>query len=72
MGDFSVNDTTQVILQEDIEDTNSIIYITFFVDVDSEDVCKVNWLLGKYTDMIDVIKNYEFALGQIEEGLVSY
>lgn len=67
-----MNDRTQVILQEDIEDTNSIIQITFFDDVESEDVRKVKWLLGKYTDMIDIIKNYEFALEQIEEGLDAY
>lgn len=29
-------------------------------------------LLGKYTDMIDIIKNYEFASRQMEEGLDTY
>lgn len=59
-------------LSDDIEDTNKIIQITFFDDINAEDIRKTKWLLGKYTDMIDIIKNYEFALKQIEDGMDAY
>lgn len=58
--------------QEDIDDTNKIIQLNFFSDVDKEDIRKTKWLLGKYVDMIDIIQNYEFALKQIENGMSAY
>jgi len=59
-------------LETDSEDTKRIIQITFFDDITEEDIRKTKWLLGKYTDMIDIIKNYEFALKEIENGLSAY
>ncbi|MNW54369.1 hypothetical protein D3C74_319670 [compost metagenome] len=59
-------------INDDIEDTNKIVQITFFDDINAEDIRKTKWLLGKYTDMIDIIKNYEYALQQIEDGLDAY
>lgn len=59
-------------INDDVEDTNKIIQITFFDDIDADDIRKTKWLLGKYTDMDDIIKNYEFALKQIENGLDAY
>ncbi|MNB92479.1 hypothetical protein D3C75_395830 [compost metagenome] len=58
--------------QQDIEDTNKIVQLNFFADVDEEDIRKTKWLLNKYRDMIDIIKNYEFALNQIENGMSAY
>ncbi|WP_411734957.1 hypothetical protein [Paenibacillus sp. M2] len=58
-----------VVSKEDIEDTNKIIQLNFFSDVDKLDIRKTKWLLGKYVDMIDIIKNYEFSLQQIENGM---
>lgn len=55
-------------INDDVLDTDKIIQITFFDDIDTDDVLKTKWLLGKYTDMIDIIKNYEFALQQMENG----
>lgn len=59
-------------LSDDLEDINKIIQITFFDDINAEDIRKTKWLLGKYTDMIDIIKNYEFAMKQIEDGMDTY
>lgn len=61
-----------MIINEDAEDTNKIVQITFFDDITAEDISKTKWLLSKYTDMDDIIKNYEFALQQIEDGLDAY
>lgn len=58
--------------QEDTDDTNKIIQLNFFSDVDEEDIRKTKWLLGKYVDMIDIIQNYEYALKQIENGMSAY
>lgn len=58
--------------QEDIDDTDKIIQLNFFSDVDEEDIRKTKWLLGKYVDMMDIIQNYEFALKQIENGMSAY
>lgn len=59
-------------INDDVLDTDKIIQITFFDDIDTDDVRKTKWLLGKYTDMIDIIKNYEFALSQMENGMDAY
>lgn len=59
-------------INDDSEDTSKIIQITFFDDVDAEDIRKTKWLLGKYTDMIDIIENYEYAQKQIENGMDAY
>lgn len=59
-------------LNNELEDTKKIIQITFFDDIVEEDIRKTKWLLGKYTDMIDIIKNYEFALQEMENGLSAY
>ncbi|MEC0241994.1 hypothetical protein P4H66_19510 [Paenibacillus dokdonensis] len=62
----------ELITKEELEDTKKIIQITFFDDITEEDIRKTKWLLGKYTDMIDIIKNYEFALQEMENGLSAY
>ncbi|MDR0269624.1 hypothetical protein [Paenibacillus sp.] len=59
-------------LNNELEDTKKIIQVTFFDDINEEDIRKTKWLLGKYTDMIDIIKNYEFALQEMENGLSAY
>lgn len=57
---------------EDLADTQKIIQVNFFDDVDAVDIRKTKWLLNKYTDLIDVIKNYEYSLQQIENGMAAY
>ncbi|QYK62543.1 hypothetical protein [Paenibacillus sp. S25] len=59
-------------LEEESSDTQKIIQVNFFSDIEQEDILKTKWLLSKYVDMIDVIKNYEFALQQIENGMSAY
>ncbi|KYG95705.1 hypothetical protein ABEW24_23950 [Paenibacillus jamilae] len=59
-------------LEEESSDTQKIIQVNFFSDIEQEDIRKTKWLLSKYVDMIDVIKNYEFALQQIENGMSAY
>ncbi|KAA8782532.1 hypothetical protein EC604_01545 [Paenibacillus amylolyticus] len=67
------NDNVVVVVnREDFEDTNKIIQLNFFSDVDEVDIRKTKWLLGKYVDMIDIIKNYEFSLQQLENGMSAY
>ncbi|CCC85713.1 hypothetical protein PPM_2776 [Paenibacillus polymyxa M1] len=61
-----------LLLKEETEDNIKIIQINFFDELEQEDIRKTKWLLGKYTDMVDVIKNYEFALQQIENGMAAY
>ncbi len=56
----------------DVEDTEKIIQITFFDDITSEDIRKTKWLLGKYTDMVDICRNYEIAMREMENGLSAY
>lgn len=51
---------------------DDLMQLSFFDDINSEDERKTKWLLEKYTDMIDIIKNYEFALKQMENGLSAY
>ncbi|OAB44518.1 hypothetical protein [Paenibacillus glacialis] len=57
---------------EEAEDNRKIIQVTLFDDIDKEDIRKKKWILGKYTGMEDVIKNYEFSLKQIENGMSAY
>ncbi|PZT52006.1 hypothetical protein [Paenibacillus silvae] len=66
------DDVVVVVNKEDVEDTNKIIQLNFFSDVDEVDIRKTKWLLGKYIDMMDIIQNYEFALSQIENGMSAY
>ncbi|ETT30706.1 hypothetical protein C161_27418 [Paenibacillus sp. FSL R5-192] len=56
----------------DSTDTQKIVQLNFFSDVDEVDIRKTKWLLGKYVDMVDIIKNYEFSLQQIENGMSAY
>ncbi|URJ50714.1 hypothetical protein [Paenibacillus polymyxa] len=58
--------------KEDIEDNNKIIQVNFFDDIQKDDISKTKWLLNKYTDLIDVIKNYEYSLQQLENGMAAY
>ncbi|MDG0053056.1 hypothetical protein MMB75_05135 [Paenibacillus sp. P2(2022)] len=58
--------------EEDATDTQKIIQVNFFDDVDVVDIRKTKWLLNKYTDLIDVIKNYEYSLQQLENGMAAY
>ncbi|MEE4581545.1 hypothetical protein [Paenibacillus polymyxa] len=57
---------------EDLSDTQKIIQVNFFDDVDAIDIRKTKWLLNKYTDLVDVIKNYEHSLEQIKNGMSAY
>ena len=57
---------------EESEDNKKIIQVTFFDEITEEDIRKTKWLLGKYVDMVDIIKNYEFALKEMENGLTAY
>lgn len=66
------DDVVVVVNKEDVEDTNRIIQLNFFSDVDEVDIRKTKWLLGKYVDMVDIIKNYEFSLQQMENGMSAY
>lgn len=58
-------------MKEDIEDDNKIIQVNFFDDIEQDDIRKTKWLLDKYTDLIDVIKNYEYSLQQLENGMAA-
>ncbi|MCP3806428.1 hypothetical protein NLX78_04205 [Paenibacillus sp. Lou8.1] len=57
---------------EDAADTRKIIQVNFFDDIEQDDIRKTKWLLNKYTDLIDVIKNYEYSLQQLENGMAAY
>ncbi|MEE4566845.1 hypothetical protein AAIH69_13670 [Paenibacillus sp. MABNS29] len=57
---------------EDAADTRKIIQVNFFDDIEQDDIRKTKWLLNKYTDLIDVIKNYEYSLQQLENGMTAY
>ncbi|PNQ81629.1 hypothetical protein [Paenibacillus sp. F4] len=57
---------------EDPSDTQKIVQVNFFDDIDAVDIRKTKWLLNKYTDLIDVIKNYEYSLQQLENGMAAY
>ncbi|KIL35148.1 hypothetical protein SD71_16100 [Cohnella kolymensis] len=59
-------------LMQDRDDTQKIIQITFFDDITEEDIRKTKWLLNMYTEMIDIIKNYEMAMRELENGLSAY
>ncbi|MMZ55746.1 hypothetical protein D1872_176110 [compost metagenome] len=71
-----MKNTESVILSaqsdEDFSDTQKIIQVNFFDDVNAVDIRKTKWLLNKYTDLIDVIKNYEYSLQQLENGMAAY
>ncbi|MCR8633471.1 hypothetical protein [Paenibacillus radicis (ex Xue et al. 2023)] len=54
------------------DELNKIMQLTFFDEVTEEDIRKTIWLLNRYTDMIDVIKNYEIAQKEMENGLSAY
>ncbi|MEK4513307.1 hypothetical protein [Paenibacillus sp. FSL K6-2524] len=49
-----------------------IIQITLFDDINEDDIRKTKWLLGKHTDMIDLIGNYEYSLKQMKSGFSEY
>lgn len=59
-------------LEDESTDTQRIVQVNFFDDVDAVDIRKTKWPLNKYTDLIDVIKNYEHSLEQIENGMSAY
>jgi hypothetical protein len=59
-------------LEDESTDTQRIVQVNFFDDVDAVDIRKTKWLLNKYTDLIDVIKNYEYSLQQLENGMAAY
>lgn len=59
-------------INPDIEDTQKIVQITFFDDITEEDIRKTKWLLEKYTDMVDICRNYEIAMKEMENGLSAY
>lgn len=57
---------------EDAEDTQKIIQITFFDDIDADDIRKTKWLLEKYTNMVDICRNYEIAMQEMVNGMSAY
>jgi hypothetical protein len=57
---------------EDAADTRKIIQVNFFDDIEQDDIRKTKWLLNKYADLVDVIKNYEYSLQQLENGMAAY
>jgi hypothetical protein len=57
---------------DDIQDTKKIHQLTFFDDITEEDIRKTKWLLKRYTDMIDICRNYEIAQKEIQNGLTAY
>jgi len=66
-------------ISEDTKDIKQIMQLQFFDDLTEGDIRKTKWLLcgdGKrfrgYVDMIDIIKNYEIALKEIENGMSAY
>ncbi|MGR6127182.1 hypothetical protein [Paenibacillus sp. SER-28] len=59
-------------LKEDLEDNKKIIQVNFFDDLEQDDIRKTKWLLNKYTNLVDVIKNYEYSLQQLENGMTAY
>jgi len=61
-----------IVIDNDQTDIQEIIQITFFDDIDSDDVRKVKWLLDRYTDMVDICRDYEIAKKEMENGLSAY
>ncbi|MDY8095848.1 hypothetical protein UY456_23045 [Paenibacillus polymyxa] len=59
-------------LEDESTDTQKIVQVNFFDDIQKDDIRKTKWLLNKYTDLVDVIKNYEYSLQQIENGMAAY
>lgn len=53
-------------------DLKAIIQLKFFDDVTEEDIRKTIWLLSSYVSWIDIIKNYEFAMKEMENGMSQY
>jgi hypothetical protein len=49
-----------------------IMQLQFFEDITSEDLTKTLWLLKQYVKWIDVIRNYEFAMKEMERGMSQY
>lgn len=60
------------LLRADSEEDIKIIQINFFDDLEQDDFRKTKWLLNKYIDLVDVIKNYEYSLQQLENGMAAY
>ncbi|QOH62436.1 hypothetical protein [Paenibacillus polymyxa] len=58
--------------KEDIAESQKIIQVNFFDDIEQNDIRKTKWLLDKYTGLVDVIKNYEYSLQQLENGMTAY
>jgi hypothetical protein len=57
---------------KDIELITKIVQVSFFDDATQEDIRKAIWLLNRYTNMIDLISNYEFVLKEENDGLNEY
>ncbi len=46
----------------ELEDNKKIIQVTYFDEITEEDIRKTKWLLGKYVDMVDIIKTMSTLL----------
>jgi hypothetical protein len=68
--------STELISNNDIaaeqKEIKKILQLTFFDDLTDDDIRKTIWLLNRYTDMIDIIRNYEIALKEMQNGLSAY
>jgi hypothetical protein len=64
----------QTLIEEakDVELITKIVQVSFFDDATQEDILKAIWLLNRYTNMIDLISNYEFVLKEENDGLNEY
>lgn len=58
--------------KEDIKRITQLTQITFFDDITEEDIRKTKWLLGMYVNMIDIIRSYEIAQKEMENGMSAY
>lgn len=66
---------TEMMMEEDNKDVElitKIVQVSFFDDATPEDIKKTIWLLNRYTNMIDLISNYEYVLKEENEGLNEY
>jgi hypothetical protein len=58
--------------KEDNKQIARLTQITFFDDITDEDIRKTKWLLGMYVNMIDIIRNYDIAQREMENGMSAY
>jgi hypothetical protein len=59
-------------ISEEKNEIKKILQLTFFDDLTDDDIRKTIWLLNRYIDMMDIIRNYEFAQKEMDNGLSAY